>query len=425
MKTFTFPFILAFFSTLYSGFAQTILPDSSPDFTYHPNQNQENRSVSRNNSTKLLLANATSSIDIISAAIVDADSLRYYYDAQESLDSSIYWRIDSTLALQKNFRHIFSYISAPDSLKEDVGFIWQSDHWDNWSRIFYYFNSNGKKIATVNQSWDGVDWVQSDSLSYVYNVYDWLIQYGNDTRRFIYAFNYSGKVVESTEQLFQNGQWENLNHTKISYNPVNGLASQSLYEHWSSGSWEVRTRTNYSYDLNGRTSQIVYEKYNGTTWLNDRSLTYGYSPDSLVSEIVQQKWENNSWTNNQKTEYLYDSDGDIVRSDYYFWYNGEWRIQYESRNYYQLVSNSTEPESKHDFTILPNPANSYFFLRSTSSRPETYRLINEKGQLVRQFQTISDQGVRIDCSHLPNGIYWVEGTCKTKNAIAKLLVVTH
>ncbi|MFL1895662.1 endonuclease [Aquimarina sp. 2-A2] len=60
-----------------------------------------------------------------------------------------------------------------------------------------------------------------------------------------------------------------------------------------------------------------------------------------------------------------------------------------------------------DFTVYPNPANDFIFLRNTTLKASEYKVMNQNGQIVRSGKV---SGKEISLEQLPTGIYFVSVT---------------
>ncbi len=281
-------------------------------------------------------------------------------------EQAIYaWTGNQWLGIQKN---IYTYDSNGRIISElEQSYNFTTFQWENSSQNLYSYDANGNKIERVYQQWNSStsQWVNvnRDTMSY-------------NSNNFI------------TEDIFQTwdtttSQWNNYFKYTYEYTTINSkeLLSQSTYFTWNTfnNQWDSSRVTIYSYNTNGLKTLELNKYYNNGNWLNSNQYVYEYDSVGNKTKYYFQVWDltNNYWQNNTRTDY--------------FW----------TAVTYNLVESATN----NLFNIYPNPA--YDYIRIASDKPlHNINIISLDGKTIIS-KKINSNG-SIDISGLKSGIYMIK-----------------
>ena len=110
-------------------------------------------------------------------------------------------------------------------------------------------------IEELRQDWDGSNWIDSDKITYTYDVNNNMIEY--------------------------------------------------LWQDWDGSNWVNYWKYTYTYDMNNNLIEGIEQNWNGSNWVNDRKRTYTYDGNNNRIEQLLQTWDGFNWVNYWKNTYTY------------------------------------------------------------------------------------------------------------------------
>jgi hypothetical protein len=232
--------------------------------------------------------------------------------------------------------------------------------WVNTHRTLYSYDLNGNLNDSIEQTFDGVQWVNAwhfqlvtDSInnsSVIQNTH-WIngvLENINMTETY---YDNSGRDTLVMIYLGSGTSW--INHKKIRklYN-VNGLAD-SLYYSWDGTTWQTAERKQHFFNLAGLDTLelgfsgnnqlwdttylkrrnynspgniLLYQKLNYSVngWENNEQYLYWYNIPPLLSQLIIQTGNDSLWDNYTKTDYTYHMNGDTSHIKTEYWNDSTW-----------------------------------------------------------------------------------------------------
>ncbi len=251
----------------------------------------------------------------------------YEYDAQQRLIKEYYYQMDNH-EIGPVLRHIFNYVFGTDC--RQITYKTEYSYPNPKYSIEVYTNDAQGRIvgSSVTTSIDSINWVDSDSTSFVYNT--------NDTSTGItqihqlsyeHALNYLyGGYFENLYGMLDEYTIKNRNimydidNVKLDflYNNLNQLVSitESGIDYVNNG-WKLAYLYSYYYNIDGDLNQYAYQVRNfaNTSW-NSVSDQYQYTweeftpndnPEypSLPDRIVLRTYPNPVYLNSSKGTYTF------------------------------------------------------------------------------------------------------------------------
>ncbi len=191
--------------------------------------------------------------------------------------------------------------------------------WSDQYKIIYTYDAAGNVLTKTDQAWLSGTWLNRARSTNTYsgnNLSIALYQYWdnatnswtNNTRT---TFAYTGtQLISSTEEDWNVTSWLNAaRRTNFVYAGTDLLSYD--FEIWNSGmgTFELKTKTSFTYDTNHHMLASSLEIWNAPTALWEKYLKTDYSYDSLwnQTEIMEQNWDASigDWTNSSLILHYY------------------------------------------------------------------------------------------------------------------------
>jgi uncharacterized protein YkuJ len=253
--------------------------------------------------------------------------------------------------------------------------MWNGNSWDSNSKTDYTYNDNGKKISSINYSWDNeIDtWATNPSVKKVWQ------------------YNDKGLEEQNSKYYFDN---------------------QSLLPDLPA------TRISYSYDDKGNQIEELIEIYNSENkaWSAEGKYTYTYNLSG--KEVVCNSFIviNGQWFNDLKIVCKYDEDGDLVRGEYYSGANLDNLTVYCE---YEYVNKSSLNDKQIVIGLNHKTELSYFDLTVPDDLVGSTVFIYDTSGKLMQTETVNNTGMRVDVNGLPTGVYFVKAGSVSKKIVVK------
>jgi len=300
-----------------------------------------------------------------------------YNQFQKVSDSNS--RLDSVIAYDENGNEYISINSyTPDrQLASAVKKIkyGQSPQWENDSKESLEYDTDGNKVSSVYETWDGNQWVNSQRYSYGYDAngnmtfFEWGMWDGNqwsngfkftmtynsngflvmeiyhvwdgtawsDNLKTSYTNDSNGNIITEIIEGWYGTQWENLNRYSFTYD-TNGSMITELHEHWAINQWVTNNRFFYTYTLNELLTK-VQETWQGSEWVNFSQHLYTYDLNGNRLSLLYQIWNNSQWVDEWRDIYTYDSNNSCMTGIHQKWVSGNWETRYWSLDFKSYYAN--------------------------------------------------------------------------------------
>ncbi|MEP7317156.1 MAG: T9SS type A sorting domain-containing protein [Panacibacter sp.] len=319
-------------------------------------------------------------------------------------------------------------------------------NWINGSQTLYTNNPNGSISQAIVQGWDFVfsQWKDQSRLTYTY--------YNNDPT----------KILTTLNEIWDGSAWQNGTRTTNTYNP-GGVVTSSLDEAWDGLTWVNSSLESLYYQADGTTLDFIiaqnWDAENGV-WVNASRSTLTYGPCVLPLTLlnfnavkqnskVQLSWKtaneintssfgiqrstdarnfitvgtiNAAGTSAEQNSYNFVDDIATLKANKIYY-----RLQQLDKDgkgtYSNIVSVSVSGGVK--YSILPNPARSYFTIipdGSTDLTNATVTIVNLAGKKLLTQKLGNGGQQQINISSLPKGLYMVN-IVTAGNVVTQKLVV--
>ncbi len=237
------------------------------------------------------------------------------------------------------------------------------DYTETYHRTSLGYDENGRPLNILNEvSPDSLNWtnLERKTLSYL----------NNDT---------------SGYSTFQE------NYMKDLYYELNTVCypikySNILFKNWENNQWVINRKAEFQYNDQILPTIIEFKDINGETETNNSRRLNTFNNSSYVSESIMQVWNSDTWINSEKTENIYISTSNEDIS---------YKPGFEVRNFPNPFKTSTCIE-----------------INSENNHPNTVKIFNIKGQIVKSFEPQKRQKLNWDAKDnqgnlVSSGIYFL------------------
>lgn len=268
--------------------------------------------------------------------------------AQSKRDSSICFDWDAvTNSWFLSSKNIYTY-NSNGKIIGNLSQTWNGMTWLNYELKSANYDTSGKLTSILLQKWNGMLWIDSgqftstydvngnltNSLSQVWNGMTWVNNY-----QYNYTYDANGNQTYAVNQHWNGTTWVNYTNWISTYD-TSGNQTIQVQQNWNVIAWVNIFQYNYTYDANRNfTSQLSYV-WNGTTWVNSGQYTAIYDTNgNLISDLAEY-WNGAAWENNQQHTYTYDINENLTYSLQQDW-NGFWRNTFQYIFSYDSIGNWT------------------------------------------------------------------------------------
>lgn len=285
---------------------------------------------------------------------------------QVKLTSSVEERFDG-LNWMNNDKYVYHY-NGSNNLTSEENFYWNnvSSLWELSSNESIEYN-NANKIES--ETYKGYDTSTGSST------------YGYKTN---YYYNGNNQVIESVSLNLSDGVY--VNDYKSIFTYANNKITELVDYSWNGSGWvlvaesdnqEGSSKITISYGTNGLVSEFSYYDWNGSAWDLDGKETFTYNVNNKITVLLYQNWSGMAYETNYKEGYSYDANGNLILeedTDYgndSFVVNDKMSYTFDTT---QLMSNFTHPfKDRHGFEALTGQDNNFVNKVRGSSEGETNR----------------------------------------------------
>jgi hypothetical protein len=212
--------------------------------------------------------------------INDENAKNYVYDSNHRLQEVTFegWNGGWSNYYKKTFTY-----DAAGNLLTQTDLIWLSGAWRNSYHSGFSYSGNQQTMA-LYKYWDATanSWVNSMRTTFVYT---------------------GSQLTSSTDEDWNVTSWQNsMRRTNFVYAGSDLLSYD--FEMWNSGmgTFELKTRTSFTYDTNHHMLASSLEIWNAptATWEKSMRASYSYDTEWNQTQIMEENWDasTNDWQNN-------------------------------------------------------------------------------------------------------------------------------
>ena len=167
-------------------------------------------------------------------------------------------------------------------------------------------NAQTELLSSIDQSWNGASWDNSQGYNYQYDA--------------------NNNLITTTSFVWVNGTWEEFYKEMYTYN-ANNRATQYLYQEYDSNTsmYINNSRDTYTYDGNNNAIEIISQSWDGSQWVNDYRFEINYVGGN-IDNLLEQFWNGSTWVNDLRGVVTNDSNNRIAQIVNESWDNNNWTI---------------------------------------------------------------------------------------------------
>ncbi len=388
------------------------------------------------------------------------DSIVYSrHDTIEGFINKVYYQYDSlgyntktteisydVLNYVNNIK-FYNYIYNPGHLLTEIQIENIDDvHFLKYEKYLYHYNSANNIDEEIYQRWN-------DTTNDYLNVKRIQRTYTKENPFEIIVSNWN------------NNEWVFKQKSECYYE--NNLLIDRKSFIWDSNQWNLRSKVRFQYNQMGQEKVYEFFYLKDTTWVLESYDLSFYINDNLISIDFYESWDG-KMSLSKNEYYFYNKKNELIELQYSHFYNAEknpWKrflynyddygnlikeelqirnydypYQWEKSSikiyYYSQITSVDDNENQNiHFTISPNPASEFIEIgigvhgrqQTADGRQEVnIQIYNIYGENVMKSFLPSPfgegQGVRLDVSNFPNGIYFVAFQYDGKTIVEKMLV---
>jgi hypothetical protein len=461
-----------FSANIFSQKIDTIINERWNDNTWQIS----GRSFYTYNSDCRLTSNTVQDWDTTSKSWVNNSLFTYTYLSGDYVSEFLFQIWNSNLNAWTNFVRISYTFNASFKVTKSIEQSWLSNTWQNSRRITNTYNANGYLIKSLTEQWLGGIWQNSILDIYTNNsngnpteILDetWKIAAStwDTSSRNTYTYNQDNKMLTDLLQLWQNNKWVNNFLTTNTYDFNNCLINE-LAQAWNinNNKWVNLYQRIYTNNSNCSPETIILQTWDDTenVWQNNSRSTYLYVtgctlPLTLIdftatknkNGTVSLNWQTANEVNtshftlqrslnainfNNLTSISakqnsaankYDFTDDIAKIKSGTLYYRLQMVDKDGKFTTSKIVSVIVENNKVEFSIEPNPATSYFIIKSNTLLNETNALItiiDFSGKVVVKQNVNLNISQKINISVLPKGVYIID-IKTTDNQIKQKLII--
>ncbi len=359
--------------------------------------------------------------DWVDNAWLDADSIEYYYNSDNLLVD------ERTKVFENNTwantgRTNYEY-DANGNLILTTSKKWDGSSWINDRQIIQEYNADNVPILYIYQNGDGNNWVDDYQWSYQFNLSDSTaiaLREDWDGTSWVNAFrsSYAGYYDNTFDYitLVISEAWDNTdmvwnNNFRITQEyGANNEWILGWLENWDGTDWAMSIRLTLSYDANLNRTMILREVPDGTSWVFSSRSIYEYDMNNNQTSFLSQSWDNGVWSDSFGTLYTYDAYNNLIlrirqNSDGVSLVNSSRDIYY-----YQILSNTSQPELEYPVQLFPNPASEQLTIDLGDNEILNGQLnvYNLQGQLIHTKTLGNNRLVLLELTSFSAGTYCLQ-----------------
>lgn len=236
---------------------------------------------------------------------------------------------------------IVTVVHSQNALISELTEYYNGSEWVNQEKTDYSYDHENNLLNEAYYFWDSYDgkfqWIKSSTKTLTYNsnkkaitkLYKgYHVHIVTHQDRTLNTYNSNGKIIQILEESYENLEWIKDSKLELFYD--NETLSTALEYYWNDKTQvfdEATTRYTLTYNNNGTISTFNEQNWNGTEWVTDIKFLYAFdSNNKMISQIVQEL-ENGIWINDQKEEYIYDVNGNLISTTITDGDNLTWEVE--------------------------------------------------------------------------------------------------
>lgn len=214
--------------------------------------------------------------------------------------------------------------------------------------------SQEKLTSSINEYFDGSNWVENDKTEYTYDSNDNLIveeEFYWDQANSLWmlsfkttnTFNANNKVTVGLYQNYDGNTVDSQYRTLYTYNS-NGALTQYIDEAWNGSAWVKTYKLSLIYDEGDKIFSGFSYSWNGNDWYfesqDSQSYTLNYNANGKVSSFKADEWDGANWVNSSQSIFTYNSSSNLVLEEYQTWDGAGWVTESKSENTFDVNGNA-------------------------------------------------------------------------------------
>jgi hypothetical protein len=278
-----------------------------------------------------------------------------------------------------------------ESIEQD----WDGSNWVNDWKELYTYDVNNNRIEYLDQEWAGSNW---------YNVYKQTSTYDTNNNK-----------IEELWQDWDGSNWVNNWKNTHTYDVNNNLIEQ-FNQTWDGSNWVNSSLLAHTYDVNNNMIELLYQIWAGSNWVNYRKITYTYDTNNNMIEYLSQGWDGSNWVNSWWLTYTYDGNNNRIKELGQTWDGYSWVNEVKSiYSYIPITGIEQLTDGVKTYSLsnnYPNPFNPATSIQFTISSKQfvslkVYDVLgNEIATLVNEEKSIGSYQIEFDATILSSGVYF-------------------
>jgi type IX secretion system substrate protein len=435
------------------------------------------RSFYTYNSDCRLTSNTVQDWDTTSKSWANNSRFSYKYLNGDYVSQFLFQIWDINLSVWTNFVRISYTFDASFKVTKSVEELWIANTWQNSRRTTNTYDVNGYLVKSLIEQWIGAKWQNfnldihtnnsnGNSTEVLSETWKIATSTWDTSSRNTYTYSQENKMLTDLLQLWQNNKWIN-NFLTIDTYDSNDYLIKQLAQTWNinDNNWVNQYQRIYTNNNAGSSKIIILQTWNDTesAWQNDTRSTYIYVtgctlPLTLIdftatkdkNATVNLNWQTanevntshfilqrslnainfsnivtiNAKENSTANNYSFTDDITKIKAGTLYY-----RLQMfdkDGKFTTSKIISITIVNNKIEFSIQPNPATSYFLIKSNTLLNNANAVItitDFSGKVVvKQTMNLSDPQ-KVNISALSKGEYLIN--IKTDDNLVKQKLIVQ
>jgi hypothetical protein len=165
-----------------------------------------------------------------------------------------------------------------------------------------------------------------------------------------YDANFNNQQIERIIYRWENNQWVVSNGDRDIPTYTNGRLTESIYQSYSTGSWENYYRSTYIYNTEGKLTEIrAYQREGGEWEIDSKSIIAYANGSALPTSITYQELAGNLWVDEEREVNLTWSNTSTNQTDF-----RNWRLLTSTEQEWSFEESKWENDNRTTTTLLEN-----------------------------------------------------------------------
>lgn len=229
-----------------------------------------------------------------------------------------------------------------------------------------------------------------------------------NNNRHYYIF-LGGNNNQSVEQVWNGVEWLN-NDKDVYVYDANGRVLTERNDDWTGSAGSYSSKYTYTYDANGHALGYLHLTWDnvGSVWVNYSQSIYTNDANGNNLSYVNQIWDSgtSTWVNNYRNDYTYDANNNKTQYLEASWDNvgSVWNYYYKVKYFWSSYdANTVSDFLKPRYNIFPNPSDGLLQIDARGSEYEKIIITDMNGKVI--FNEKGSIGQTINMRQYGSGIY--------------------